>query len=611
MTAVAEALPTPKAASGQISRSSLLGGVRARALACFAPPQKIRLAEWIPANIVLPAEVSATPGPMEPTKVQEGILDAIDSGVQRVTWQKCARIGATSLQTAIIGAFVKNDPSPILCLQPTLDDTRDYFIGGIDATLGASPSLRGLITRNEGKRDTIVSRRFPSGWLKGVAAQSPRNLRRHTVRILIMDEVDAYTPSSEGSATALAEKRTLTFSNRLIFSAGTPTLAETSNIAKAYDESDKRIFEFCCPDCAEWFEPRWEHVHWDKAEDGAHLPDTAHMVCPSCGVIIEETKKAALIAGGRWRATAPNVKGHAGFKCSALVSTLPNATWADITREFLAAKNDPELLKVWTNTLMGDVWADRAGDGLDEHILAQRAEPIGLGAIPEAVRLLTMGVDLQENRLEIVTLGHSETQTFALAYETIHGPPTSPEVWQDLDDLLKRRFAHPLGGTLGYDAAAIDSGSGSHTDIVYKYTRPRFSRRVVAIKGDDGSRPIIERSSKQGLYLVGTDGAKSRVFGLLERPGPIRFSVDLPARFYEELCSERRVTYYKAGQPRTRWERITGQRNEALDAFIYALAVRHLLNQDLTRRENVLREIAQKPAMKAVYHSKWMSGHDR
>lgn len=590
--------------------SKQVSAIRARAFAAgLAPPLKTPLADWIEANIFLPADVSATPGPMRLFTYQRGICDALDDpAVSRVSFVKPVRIGATALGVAVIANYVSNDPCNILTLQPTLDDARDFVVSTIEPTLEASPALRGLMLREKSKNATITNRRFPGGSFKCVAAASPRNLRRHTSRVLFMDEVDGYEPSAEGSAIKLAEKRTLSFANRKIFMASTPTDAQTSNILKAYADSDQRVFELPCPDCGEFFEPRWKHVQWDKDAAGNQLPDTAHMVCPACGVIIEESSKPGMVDAGRWRATAPHVRGHAGFRCSALISTLTNASWAEIAREFLAAKDDPDLLRVWTNTLMGEAFAEKHGDGLDESAIAARAEPIGLEAIPEDVRIITAGVDVQGYGLEVVTLGHSATQTFALAYETIHGAPTSEQIWIELDDLLKRRFAHPLGGSIGYDAAAIDSGDGNVTDLVYKFTRPRIRRRVFSVKGHDGERPVIERSSKPWLYIVGTDGAKSRLFGLLEKPGHVRFSQNLPPRFYEELCSERRVTFYKFGQPRKRWERIKGMRAEALDGFVYAMAVRGLVGVDLTRRENELREIVKSGAGQTVIRSRFMQG---
>lgn len=587
-----------------------VAAVRARAFVSgLTPPRRVPLAQWIEQGVYLPADVSATPGLMKLFSYQRGICEAVDDpAISRISFVKPVRIGATALIVSIIGHYVQNDPCPILAVQPTLDDARDFVVSTIEPTFIASPSLAGLLTRTKAKSETILSRRFPGGSFKCVAA-APRMLRRHTIRVALLDECDAYEPSAEGSPIKLAEKRTLSYPNRKIFMASTPTDAETSHILKAYAESDQRIFELCCKSCGEWFEPKWADVKWDKGEHG-HLPETAHMICPANGCVIQESSKPAMVEAGRWRATRPHVKGHAGFKCSALISTLTNASWSEIVREFLAAKDDPDLLRVWTNTLMGEPFHDTRGDGLDEHELAKRAESIGLEAIPEDVRVLTIGVDVQGYGLECVTLGHSATQMFVLAYETIHAPPTSDTAWQELDALLKRRFAHPLGGSLGYDAAGIDSGDGNTTDIVYAFTRQRAGRRIVSVKGHDGNRPLIERSSKPWLHIVGVDGAKSRLFGLLEKPDHIRFSANLPARFYEELCSERRVTFYKFGQPKKRWERIKGMRAEALDSTVYAMAVRGLVGVDLQRRENELRAIVKSGSAQTVWRSKWMSGRE-
>lgn len=64
--------------------------------------------------------------------------------------------------------------------------------------------------------------RLPGGSLKIIAAKSPRNLRRHNVRILLMDEVDAMEAGVEGSPITLAERRTLSFANRKIILGSTP-----------------------------------------------------------------------------------------------------------------------------------------------------------------------------------------------------------------------------------------------------------------------------------------------------------------------------------------------------------------------------------------------------
>lgn len=586
--------------------------IRARALLRLAPPPKIETPRWIAENVVVPGDVSDTPGALDLFAYQIGPVAACDEpGVDRVTWIKPSRIGASTAMVGVIASYVKNRPSNILVVQPTTDDARDFMLSTVDPIFAASPNLRGLLTQDEKRRDTIQSRRSPEGWVKCVSA-APRNMRRVFARVVILDEIDGYLPSPEGDVRKLAENRTRTARDRLIFSASTPTDAETSAICRAYAESDQRIYEIRCPHCSEYFEPKFEHVRWDKTDAGEHLPETAHLVCAANGCVIEESSKSEAVAAGRWRATAPHVRGHAGFKCSAIISNIHHARWSQIAREFLEAKKDPELLKVWTNTLMGEPWIDRAGEGIDENSLAARADSsFGFDTMPTEARVLTGAVDVQDDRLVLVTIAHDATTMWALGYEEIWGPPTSDVVWQELDQKIRRTFAHPFGGKLGYDSVGVDSGSGSHTDIVYQWCRPRMGRRCWALKGVAGVRPLIERSSKQGLMIVGVDGAKSRLFGLLERDGLIRFSADLPAQFYAELASERRVVYYKNGQPRKRWERIKGAAAEALDGFVYNMAIRQIVGVDLTQRENELREIVKPQQAPTVIRSKWLARTDR
>jgi phage terminase large subunit GpA-like protein len=111
-----------------------------------------------------------------------------------------------------------------------------------------------------------------------------------------------------------------------------------------------------------------------------------------------------------------------------------------------------------------------------------RAEPIGLRRIPEAALILTPGADIQSDRIELVSTAWDKAGCcYVLAHETLWGPTDENEVWVDLDDALKRRFAHPLGGQLRYDAAAVDCGN--NFDRVLAFTGPRLSRKIIGVKG--------------------------------------------------------------------------------------------------------------------------------
>ncbi len=589
-----------------MTQSDPLWRVRANALRTLKPPPRLPLSKWIERHLRLPEDVSALPGQVRLWKFQKGIADAIsDPTIERVTLVKSVRVGLSTLLTSAVGSFVANEPSPILLLLPTEADARDYMVSDLEPIFAATPALAGLLSgdNSEGGRNTLLSRRFPGGSLKVVAAKAPRNLRRHNVRVLLIDEADAMEPTAEGSPVLLAERRTMSFSNRKIVMGSTPTDEATSNVLRAYAQSDQRIFEVPCPECGERTEILWSMIEWEPDK-----PLTAAFRCPNCEELIPEKHKAAMIAKGKWRATRPDVIGHAGFRINALVSPHSNASWGKLATEFLAAKGSPDTLQTFVNTILAEGWRESA-DEIDENDLAARAEPWSLEDIPSAVLIVTCGVDVQDDRIEVSFIGHSRDETFILAHSVVWGSPGDDSTWAEVDDLLKSTWAHPNGGTLRVDAAVIDSGDGGFTEKVYSFCRPRFSRKIVSGKGVAGNRPPIARSSARStiLFLIGVDGLKGQILTRLARGRTIRFSQSLEPVYFEQVASERRVVRYVRGQPHRRFERIPGKRAEALDCLVYGLAARQLVAVNLDRREAELASVAALPfGVPALVRSKWM-----
>lgn len=589
---------------------------RRAALAHLLPPPRLPLSEWIERNVFLPDDVSAQPGPVRLWPYQREIADAIgDPAIERVTIVKPVRVGFTTMLTGALASFVANEPAPILALLPAEADCRDYMVSDVEPTFDASPALAGLLSpdTSDTGRNTLLSRRFPGGSLKVVAAKAPRNLRRHNARVLFIDEADAMLPGSEGSSIPLAEKRTLSFPNRKIVLGSTPTEEETSNVLRAYAGSDRRIFEVPCPHCGHRFELLWEHIQWPEGQ-----PEEAHAVCLANGCVIEEREKPAMVAAAAWRATVPEVKGHAGFRLNALVSLLANASWGKLAVEFRAAKADTDLLRVFVNTILAQGWRE-AADTLDEAAIAGRVEPFGLNAIPPEVLAITVGVDVQDDRLKVSIVGWTRgDDALVLGHVVIWGSPADDTTWAELDELLRTTWTHPYGGKLKVDAAIVDSGDGDWTDRVYGFCFPRLARKVWAGKGVGGTRPalVASKSPVKGgrLFIIGVDGIKTTILDRLRRAGgdeapqnAIRLSVDLEPSYFEQLASEHRVLRYVRGQPVRRFERITGARAEALDCLVYAFAARRGVAITFDNREDELRGVPAAPPAPRIARSNWMN----
>ncbi len=240
------------------------------------------------------------------------------------------------------------------------------------------------------------------------------------------------------------------------------------------------------------------------------------------------------------------------------------------------------MLRSFINTALAETWDDERETSTDEGALVARCEDypadVPLGAV-----LLTAGVDVQDNELhcEVTGWGIGE-ESWLVDYHVFRGDPSSASPWAELDQHLLQPWAHESGPEITVQAACIDSG-GHHTNAVYQFCSARSRRRVFAIKGMAGTRPVWTTKptrntiAKHPLWLVGVDGAKSTVIGRLRitepgAPGYCHFPLSRTQEYFEELTGEYLRTEYRAGTPVRTWTRKKGRRAEALDCRVYSLA---------------------------------------
>lgn len=492
----------------------------------------------------------------------------------------------TEVVNNVTGAYIHQDPSPILLLQPTLEMAEAWSKDRLAPMLRDTPVLRGLVkdARARDSNNTLLHKQFPGGHITMAGANSPASLASRPIRVVLADEVDRYPSSAgtEGDPVNLARKRTATFWNRKVGLFSTPTVKGASRIAAAFLESDQRRYFVPCPHCGEHQHLQWAQVQWPDA-----APEQAAYACRHCAALWTDADKNRAVRIGEWRATAEGRPGVAGFHLNELYS--PWRSFAEIVRDFLSAKQSPETLKTWVNTSLGETWEEQAGEKPEWEALLARCEPYAPLTVPRGGLMLACGVDTQDNRLAVTVKAYGAgEESWLIWWGELFGDPALPDVWQQLDEIRRRDYPHASGATLRILATAIDSG-GHHTQAVYDYARRNRAEHVLAIKGaSQPGKPALSRPSLQDLnhrgqqvkagvqlWTVGVDGIKSMLYGrmkLTDGPGAMHWYQGLAGDYFRQLTAEKLVTRFHKGFPRQEWHLPSGQRNEALDTEGYAYA---------------------------------------
>ena len=553
----------------------------------IAPEPRLSVSEWADQHRILPP-TSAEPGPWRTDRLPYAreIMDALSptSPFERVVFMKGSQIAGTELGLNWLGFTIHHAPGMMLLVYPSLDAVRRNTVTRIDPLIEASPVLRDLVVkpRSRDPGNSAFRKSYPGGQLVMTGANSAVGLRSLPARYVFLDEIDAFPASAdeEGDPVALAIQRTVTFrGRRKIFMVSTPTLKGHSRIETAYEESDRRVYEVPCLECGAFSQILWRDIHWPEGSR-----QDAIWACPECGAAHEEAHKPGLLSGGRWRATAAGDGRTVGFHLSSLYS--PFETWGDIAVEHGAVYRDPHRLQPWTNNKLGESWHDQSGEVVEPDPLMALREDWG-DQLPEGVAVITAGVDVQGDRLELHVIGWGrDEEAWSLAYRVLWGDPSGPTLWRDLDTALAETWCHRRAvPDLAIRAICVDTG-GQHTKAAYSYVQTRFARRVWGIKGRGGPgvalwprRPSRTRNNTP-LFIVGVDAAKDAIFARLKlrEPGPgrLHFPVDRDRPFFDQLTAEKVVTKYSMGRPIRTWQpRSPDARNEALDTTVYAMAALH------------------------------------
>jgi len=543
------------------------------------------------------------------------MMDAFtDPRFRYVVYYTSARVGKTSLMENAIGYCIEHDPGPILVVQPTESDVREWSKDYLDAFIRDTPCLAALVTdaKDRSGENTILHKKFANGYLKAVGAVSPKGFRRTTMRYEFLDEIDGYPPSAgkEGSPVYLAIKRTLTVWNAKIVMASTPTIAGLSNIEEWFLKSNQSHFYMPCVHCSHFqipiFGPKSQFAHLSKGyvRINRENPDNSCYICEACGNEIYEADRLRMIARGEWRTHNNSATDVAGFHLWEGQSSF--SSLGQIARGWLDTqdgKND-EKLRFFINTTLGETYVEEKAYTVEIGELISRVEDYT--NIPRGGLILTSSSDVQADRVECQTVawGRGE-ESWLINYEVIPGSPDSEETWKKVHAYHEKMYTHESGVQMKSVCRFIDSSAFTHH--VYSFTRANRIYNYWSIKGDDGRRDFLSRPKKAGrvgalLIVIGVDEAKRAIYNRLglQAPGPgfMHFNKIADEGYFKQLTSEKEVTEWKGGRPVKVWKRkdkTVG--NEVLDNWDYCLAALRYLRPSWDMLEARIKKAAENLAL--------------
>lgn len=587
--------------------------------AALLPREPLPLSAWAEEHYRLSSESSARAGLWITHPFQRETLDCLgpDSEYREVVLMWASQLGKTQLMLIRIAHSIAENPAPALLVEPDLRMADSISKDRLSPMFRDLAILKGKVAEHRARDagSTILHRRFTGGSLTLVGSNSPAGLAFRSVRDVYLDELDRFEASAgnEGDQEYLARARTRTFNdNRLIVKVSSPTIRGASRIERAFLESDQREYFVPCPLCDMPQVLEWRRVEWPDGQ-----PDAAAYRCRGCEKLIPHHMKARMVGGGKWMMGNPDSR-IAGFRLSELYS--PWRTWGELAHDWIRAQGSPEKLRAFINTSLAELWDDAAASEVSEADLMARRENYG-PILPDRAALLTAGVDIQADRAEVSVFAFGAAEeSWLMEHRIIPGDPSTPGLWAALDNYLASQWTHPAIGAIPIHAACVDSGA--FTGAVTRFCDERRGRRVYAIKGAAGSRPVWpKRASKAArgtVWLLGVDSLRQTISArlrLAEGPGRIHFPAHVGAEYFEQLNSEFLSTTYRRGRPVREWIRRKGRRAEAWDCAVYALGAVAALGTlgifpDVeAAKVEAMRQVGAVPAPGyQVYRSKFMGG---
>ncbi|NUH56543.1 phage terminase large subunit family protein [Citrobacter portucalensis] len=585
-------------------------GAIATGLLSLNIPVPLTTVQWADRHYYLPKESSYTPGKWETLPFQVAIMNSMGNDrIRTVNLIKSARVGYTKMLLGVEAYFIEHKSRNSLLFQPTDTAAEDFMKSHVEPTIRDVPALLELAPwfGRKHRDNTLTLKRFSSGvgfWCLGGAAA--KNYREKSVDVVCYDELSSFEPDveKEGSPTLLGDKRIEGSVWPKSIRGSTPKIKGSCQIEKAANESAHFMrFYVPCPHCGEAQYLKFGDdatpfgLKWEKGK-----PETVYYLCEHSGCVIRQSELDQ--TDGRWICDNTGMWTRDGLTFYSVsdeemppprsityhvwTAYSPFTTWVQIVYDWVDALKDPNGVKTFINTTLGEPYEEAVAEKLSFELLLEKVCHYG-AQVPMRVVYLTAGIDSQKNRYEIYVWGWAPgEEAFLVDKQIIMGRPEDEDTLQRVDAVIRKKYRHADGTEISISRVCWDTG-GIDQDIVYKRSRKHGTFFVLPIKGASVyGKPVITMPKKRnhrGVFLceVGSDTVKEMLYARFalpvvsaSEPAPYTFHFpDNPDVFSDveakQLVAEELVEKVVNGRVKLQWD-AKKRRNEALDCLVYAYA---------------------------------------
>lgn len=501
------------------------------------------------------------------------IMAALDNpNVREVVVPKPARCGGTVIAENYALKMMQFGPS---------GDIMWYLAGPGEVSSYADRVFKNIFEDHSGVAEKV-------GHGKSDDKLTMKKIGQHTIELMAMsgktttnreglfivfDEPDSYNPKFASNFMEQGRQRQRMIGNkRKLYACAHPDIGWSGGISQAWLQSSRGIYIMQCPCCGEYASanptkhwpdvPRFK-LHYQKSPErtpiGERLKraaDTAAMLCPNSGCLLNDEQRKEMIAGGRFMHEGQRLDVKSGIIGDSdtgetvgfwvHVLMVPQIKLPELAREMEGAiehhqrTGKSEKIKQVLVRTFGEAFESAADvSGLNASSLKKRARggvddgaiPIGyrMGEIPDGVLFVTAAVDPGGKKFDYMLIGWDlHRRRYVIDRKTIKTrrdgdldidirPTKVQDDWNVLvSQVIDRKlpFKSDPSKFLPVAVTVIDSGDGNATPYAYEFARrmdgkhwgERKWRKVRCIKG--ASSPNAPQLSPSPLIISKDDNGK-------------------------------------------------------------------------------------------------------